>query len=230
MGSITTAFCTSAKSELLTGGHCFNGAVTPTGNTHTTTTVDSVSAMTGVGVGMNVTGSGVSSNTWVAQVISATSFALSQATSSSLSGTTLTIGGDSFNMALIIASPTGVYGAGTVNYTDVTGNSDEVTGAGYGAGGLLMANNTSPAVTGTTAYITWSMNPSWTTATFSTGGCLIYNSSTFPRLGGTSGTNTVGKFRALGVFSFGGTQTVTAGTFTVLLPSATSSTAIFRVA
>jgi hypothetical protein len=223
MGSIANGFCTSAKSEFFVGGHCFAGTVTPTG-TVSGTAVSAVSSMAGVNVGMLVAGAGFPSNTYVAQITGAAAFVASQ----SGSGTaTLTISGDIFKLALIIPSPTGNYGAATVNYTDLTGNSDEVSGPGYSAGGVALQNS-SPSVSGTTAYITFGMNPSFTTATFSSAGCIIYNTGV--RVGGNSGTSTDGTGRSVGVFSFGGTQTVVAGTFTILLPANTSSQATFRIA
>lgn len=125
--------------------------------------------------------------------------------------------GNDFKVALGIASPAGTYGAATTNYSNLTGNSDEVSGTGYTAGGydITAANNTTPLTSGTTAYTTPNVNPSWTTATFSTSGCIMYNA--------TNGS------RAAYVGSFGGTQTVTAGTFTILMPSNSSSTALLRL-
>jgi hypothetical protein len=121
----------------------------------------------------------------------------------------------------------GTYGVASVNYTDIVGNSDESSGTGYSAGGTSLTN-VSPTTSGTTAYITFSPNPSWTSASFSAAGCMIYNSSA--RDGGTSGTNSTGGGRACSVHDFGGTQTVSSGTFTVLMPVAASSTAILRIA
>jgi hypothetical protein len=57
---------------------------------------------------------------------------------------------------------------------------------------------------------------------------MIYNSSV--RNGSTSGTNTTGGGRACSVHDFGGSQQVSAGTFTVLMPTANSSSAILRIA
>ena len=229
--TITTAFCTSAKQELMSGGHCLLGTVTPTGTTSNTAfTITSMSTNAGIAVGMAIsdTGhSGIPASAVVASIDSSTQITISKAATASNSGTALSIAGDVFKIALFKNSVSGTYGAGTVNYTDMTGNSDEASGTGYTATGVALTN-VSPTVSGTTAYNNFSPNPSWTSATFSTDGCMIYNTST--RLGGTSGTNTTGAGRALGVFSFGGTQTVTAGTLTVLFPSATSSTAIFRLA
>lgn len=127
--------------------------------------------------------------------------------------------GHVFKVALIIPSPTGVYGAASVNYSDITGNSDEVAnGSGYTTGGFAFtaAQNTTPTTSGTTGYWTWSVNPNWTSATFSTAGCMIYNSSA--------------SNKAVYVGSFGGTISVSSGTLTLTLPSASSSTAILRIA
>lgn len=224
--TITTSMTTTFKAEVMAAGHCINAIVTPTGNTNTSTAVDTVSSMAGVAVGMSVTGSGVPSNTFVAAITSGTAFVLSKATTTTLSGTTLTITGDPLYIALIQGTPTGNYDATNTNYTDITGNSDETTGTGYTAGGQLLVN-VSPVISGTTGYVNFSPNPSWTGATFSTSGCMIYNS--IARLGGTSGTNTTGAGRALAVYSFGGIQSVTSGVLTLLMPSASASTAILRI-
>lgn len=126
--------------------------------------------------------------------------------------------GHDFRVALGKVSPTGTYGAGTTNYSNLTGNSDEVTGTGYTAGGydITVANNTTPTTSGTTAFTTPAVNPSWTSATFSTTGCIMYNASA--------------SNKAVYVGDFGGTQTVTAGTFTILMPTNNSSTALLRIA
>ncbi len=123
-------------------------------------------------------------------------------------------GGDTFNIALIKATPTGTYSAATTNYANVTSNSDEVTGTGYTAGGIALVN-IDPLTSGTSAFTSFSATPTWTTATFSTSGCIIYN---------TSKSNT-----AVGVFDFGGVQTVTASTFTVVLPADASGSAIIQI-
>ncbi len=130
---------------------------------------------------------------------------------------TITTGHD-FKVALGKASPTGTYGAATVNYSDLTGNSDEVTGPGYSAGGydITAANNITPLTSGTTAYTTPGINPSWTTATFSATGAIMYNASA--------------SNKAVYVGDFGGTQTVAAGTFTILMPTNNLSNALLRIA
>lgn len=125
--------------------------------------------------------------------------------------------GHVFKVALIKVSPAGTYGAASVAYSDITGNSDEVTGTGYTAGGFAWtaAQNITPATSGTVAIWSWSVNPSWTTATFSTTGGMIYN---------TNNSNA-----AVYVGDFGGTQSVSAGTFTVVLPANTSGNAILQI-
>jgi hypothetical protein len=228
MGSISTAMATSFKQEVLSAGHCFNATVTPTGNASgTTTSITGMSSMAGVAVGMNVSGTNIATGTVVAAITSATAMTLSLATTGSIVTGTLTISGDTFWMALITGTPTGTFGAANVNYTDL--GADEVSGTGYTATGVALGNNVSAVTSGTTAYLTFSVNPSWTSATFTSGGCMIYNGSANPRNGGTSGTNTTGAGRCCSVHSFSGSQSVTAGTFTVVWPSATSSLAVLRI-
>lgn len=128
-----------------------------------------------------------------------------------------TTSGNVFKAALIKGTPTGTYGAASVNYSDITGNTDESSGTGYVAGGFAWtaAQNTTPQITGTTAYWSWSTNPSWTTATFNSSGTMFYNSSAANQ--------------AVYVGSFGGSQSVSAGTFTVILPTNDSSNAVLRL-
>lgn len=123
--------------------------------------------------------------------------------------------GGAMKIALVKHGPTGTYDATSTNYSNITGNSDEVSGTGYTAGGFALTNVT-PTTSGTTAYTNFSPNPSWTTATIDADGAMIYNSSK--------------SNKACGVFDFGGEQKSTAGTFTVNMPSASSSTAIIRIA
>jgi|KBSMisStaDraftv2_1062788.scaffolds.fasta_scaffold00169_28 hypothetical protein len=225
--TITSAYCTSAKAEHYYGAHCFGATVTPTATTSSGQfTLTALSSAVGVCVGMSVSGTGIPAGSVVASIDSATQITISKAATASGTGVALSIAGDTMKISLFKASVTGTYGAATVNYTDMTGNSDETSGTGYTAGGLALTN-VSPVTSGTTAYVNFSPNPSWTSASFSTDGCLIYNSSA--RLGGTSGTNTGGAGRAIGVFSFGGTQSVSSGTLTILMPAATVSTAVLRL-
>lgn len=126
--------------------------------------------------------------------------------------------GHDFKFALGIAAVVGTYGAATTNYSNLTGNSDEVAnGSGYTTGGFdfTAGNNTTPTSSGTTAYTQPSVNASWTSATFSTSGGIMYNASA--------------SNRAVYVGSFGGTQTVTSGTLTLVMPTADATHALLRI-
>lgn len=131
--------------------------------------------------------------------------------------------GHSFYAALIRINPSGTYDATTVSYTNVTGSADEVTGAGYTASGFqwtagmnVTPQFVAPGGSGSTSFWSWTTNPSWSNATFSTRGMIIFNSNTVAQ-------------RGVAVFDFGGTQQVTSGTFTVILPTNNSSNAILRI-
>ena len=123
--------------------------------------------------------------------------------------------GNTFKVALGIVSPAGTYGAATTNYSNLTGNSDEVpNGSGYTTGGVTLTNIT-PLTSGTGAYWQFGTNPSWTSASFSTTGCIIYNSSA--------------SNKAVYTGSFGGTQTVTGGTFTLVQPTNGVGTSLLQL-
>ena len=91
---------------------------------------------------------------------------------------------------------------------------NEVSGAGYTAGGATLAGFT-VSISGDTAYIDWTTDPTWTSSTITAASALIYNSSV--------------SNKAIAVIDFGGTFTDTAGTFTVQLP-APGTTATVRIA
>lgn len=118
---------------------------------------------------------------------------------------------DTFKAALYLASAT--INASTTAYT-ATG---EVSGAGYTAGGVTVTNATAPATSGTTAYWTPSASISFSSVTLSTAfDCvLIYNSTQ--------------SNKAVSVHTFG-SQTVTAGTFTLTMPTNDASTGLIRLA
>src|SRR5882672_4946168 len=79
-------------------------------------------------------------------------------------------GGHSFKIALYDNSAT--LTAATTGYT----SSGELAGSGgYTTTGQVLASNIDPATSGTTAFWSWSANPSWTSATFTAYGALIYN-------------------------------------------------------
>ena len=125
--------------------------------------------------------------------------------------------GDTFKLALGkgSASLVGTYGAATTNYSDLTGNSDELAnGSGYTTGGNTLTSVT-PVADGTTAVCDFD-NTTWSSATFTTSGGIIYNSSA--------------SNAACAVLSFGGDQQVSSGDFQIQFPAAAAATAIIRIA
>jgi len=123
---------------------------------------------------------------------------------------------DSFKAALYLASAT--YNASTTAYS-TTG---EVTGTNYTAGGVAVTFGTPPTATNSSttagvAFVTPSASITYTNVTLTTAfdAVLIYNSTQ--------------SNKAVSVHTFG-SQTVTAGTFTLTMPSNTTSTALLRLA
>ena len=88
-----------------------------------------------------------------------------------------------------------------------------MSGSGYSAGGETLTSTT-VATSGTTAYFD-AADPTWTSASFTARGALIYNSS--------NGN------KAIAVLDFGGDFTVSSGTFQIVFPAAGAS-AIIRIA
>lgn len=118
---------------------------------------------------------------------------------------------DTFKAALYLASAT--INASTTAYS-TTG---EVTGTNYTAGGVTVTNATAPTTSGTTGYWTPSASIVYTTVTLATAfdTVLIYN-------------NTQGN-RAVSVHTFG-SQTISAGTLTLVMPSNAAGTALLNIA
>jgi hypothetical protein len=217
--TITTAMATSFKVEMLQAGHCLQQTFTATGNTNSNTTVSGLSSTANVAVGMSVSGTNIPAGATVVSIPTATSIVISAAATGTGAGVTLTFAGDTVKMALIKFGHSGVYGANTTNYSQVTGNSDEASGTGYVAGGLQINQQGPSNPSGTTAIMSYSPNPSWTSATIDVSGCLIYNSSARLTGGG----------RAISLHDFGGEQKVTNGTLTVNMPTYDVNNAILRI-
>ena len=128
-------------------------------------------------------------------------------------GTTTTTGtGNTFKVALYTSSST--MSASTTAYATTA----EVSGTGYTAGGNTLTN-VDPTTSGTTALTDFA-DSTWSSATVTANGALIYNSST------TAGSAN----RAVVVLAFGGDKTSTAGDFTIQFPTADASNAIIRIA
>jgi len=122
---------------------------------------------------------------------------------------------DTFKAALYLTSAT--VNASTTAYS----STGEVSGTGYTAGGVAVTNATAPIATNSSAtagvaYWTPSASITYTTVTLTTAfdAVLIYNSTQ--------------SNKAVSVHTFG-SQTITAGTFTLTMPSNTTSTALLRL-
>lgn len=218
MGSTANAFCSSTKQDLPDAYHCFLATVGPVSGTtaNTVFTITALASTAGLSVGMAITGTGgIVAGSVIASIDSGTQVTMSKAATGT--STNISFTADVFKIALIIVTPTGTFGAATTNYSQL-GTDELPTATGYTRPGLLLVN-VSPGLTTTQAFWSFSPNPSWTSSTFSTQGSLIYNTS------GRSGTT--GK--SVSVQDFAGTQTVSAGTFTIVLPSNAAGTAILQL-
>jgi hypothetical protein len=113
---------------------------------------------------------------------------------------------DTYKIALYTSSAT--LSKSTTAYSAT----NEVSGTGYSAGGTSLSGFTTGLSTDT-AYLTWT-DPSWSTATITARGALIYNSTQ--------------SNKAVMVIDFGSDVTSTAGTFTVDLPG-TGASSLIRI-
>tara|TARA_R110000868_G_scaffold95602_2_gene262820 strand:+ start:37 stop:492 length:456 start_codon:yes stop_codon:yes gene_type:complete len=120
-------------------------------------------------------------------------------------------GADTLKAALYLASSS--QGAGTTAY----GVSGEVSGTGYSAGGVTITNANAPATSGTTGYWTPSASFTYTTVTLTTAfdAVLVYNSTQ--------------SNKAISVHTFQ-SQSITAGTFTLTMPTSDATNALIRIA
>ena len=113
---------------------------------------------------------------------------------------------DTIKLALFTSSAS--LGAGTTAYS----TSNEVSGTGYTAGGVTLTSTT-VSTSGTTAFFD-ADDPTFTSASFTARGALIYNSSNSDK--------------AIAVLDFGGDFTVSSGTFKIVFPAA-GATGIIRI-
>lgn len=126
-------------------------------------------------------------------------------------------GGDTFKIALYTDSAS--FTAATTAYT-ATNEITNTSGSAYVAGGATLTN-VDPTSSGTTAFTDFA-DVSWTTASFTARGALIYNSTPTSGLGLTN--------PAVCVLDFGSDKTVSSGTFTIIFPTADASNALIRIA
>ena len=135
--------------------------------------------------------------------------------------------GNTFKIALY-SSNSATLSKSTTAYTapaDATAdptNTYEVTqtSSGYTAGGKSLTPSADPVLSGDTACVKFN-DTSWTSASFTARGCLIYNTTA------VTGFTTN---RAVCAINFGSDKTVTSGTFTIQFPAADASNAILRIA
>ena len=140
-----------------------------------------------------------------------TSFKIDQLNAIHAFGTTVVRAGtsaDSFKFALYQTSAN--IGAATSAYSAT----NEVSSAGYSAGGAAVTAFTAPTSSGTTAYCTPGGALTWTGVTFTTDAGLLYNATQ--------------SNKAVGVFTFG-SQTVTVGNFSLNMPANDSTHALLQI-
>ncbi len=120
--------------------------------------------------------------------------------------------GNTFNIALYTSSAT--LNKSTTAYS-ATNEIDNTSGSAYTAKGKALTSVT-PTLSTDTAVCDFA-DISWTSASFTANGCLIFNDS-------ASGDP------AVCAIAFGSDKTVTSGTFTIQFPTADASSAIIRIA
>jgi hypothetical protein len=119
--------------------------------------------------------------------------------------------GDTFKIALYTSSAS--LGASTTTYSAINEITNDA-GSAYVAGGATLTSVT-PTTSGTTAFCDFD-DVSYTSASFTANGALIYNDTQSDK--------------ACAVIAFGSDKTVTSGTFTIQFPTADASDAIIRLA
>ena len=119
--------------------------------------------------------------------------------------------GDTFKIALYTSDAS--LGAATTAFS-TSNEISNTSGSAYSSGGATLTSVT-PTTSGTTAICDFS-DISFTSATITARGALIYNSSD--------------SNKAVAVIAFGGDKTVSSGTFTIQFPTADASNAIIRIA
>jgi len=132
--------------------------------------------------------------------------------------------GDTFKIALYTSSATI-----DANTTAYTATNEVATAGNYSAGGntlvnlgVVTSNNSASTGTGFTDF----SDTTWTNATITARGALIYNTTP----SANSNANTTLTNAAVCALDFGSDKISTAGDFTIIFPTATNTTAIIRIA
>ena len=124
--------------------------------------------------------------------------------------------GDTFKIALFTSDAS--LGAGTTAYS-TSNEISNTSGSAYTAGGATLTNS-GVSLSSTTAFTDFS-DVTYTSASFTANGAMIYNTTT----NGGSGTTD-----AVCIIAFGGDKTASNGTFKIEFPAADASNAIIRLA
>ena len=124
--------------------------------------------------------------------------------------------GNTFKIALYTSSAS--LGASTTAYS-TSNEISNTSGSAYSAGGATLTNS-GVSLSSTTAFTDFS-DVTYTSASFTANGALIYNTTT----DGGSGTTD-----AVAIIAFGGDKTASNGTFKIEFPAADASNAIIRLA
>ena len=141
------------------------------------------------------------------------------ASGSTAAGNTIKCALYSSNSAVLSKSTTQWTVASTPSATPTSTYEVSTDSTGYSSGGNTLTN-IDVALDSDTAVCDFS-NSSWTSATFTARGLLLYNTTAI------TGFTTN---RSILAINFGGDKTVTAGTFTIEFPAAGASTAIIQLA
>jgi hypothetical protein len=241
-GSVTTNLSNSFLAELMEAGHCFLPPQTGIAVTQSSTISGVLTtAIAGLAIGMAQTGTNAGAGAVIATLNPATptNYTTSIASSGALVSATFTA--DVFKIALIASALAGniAYGAGGVGSLTTNagtpgtstpsqanlGTDEQAASGTYAAGGLALANaalvQTNPI---NSAAIAFSTTIQWTSATLSVAGAMLYNTSTRLSAAAAPENN-----RVVAVYSFGGTQSVTSGTFTLTQPTQDGHTGLVRL-
>ena len=114
---------------------------------------------------------------------------------------------DTIKIALFTSSAS--LGAATTAYAS-SGINEVANGSGYATGGVTLSSK-AVTISGVKACFD-AADPSWTSATFTANGAMIYNSSN--------------SNKAIAILAFGGDFTVSGGTFQIVFPAAGANSII----
>ena len=244
--AITQAVCDSFKTQLLQGKHNFTvltstntvasvAAATGTAGPNATATTTYTGTFTNggsdayAGLTLTFTGFGTAGNngTFMCVASSTTTVTVTNpnGANSGGMGTVFASGQNIFAIALYTSTATMDKTTTAYSSTNEVGSSGTYVTGGIGPGGTLFGNamalvSTTPVLSTDTACCLFA-SISWTSATITARGALIYNASL-----GTAKTN----MPAVVVLNFTTDQTSTAGTFTINFPAQTAGNAIIQLA